>query len=288
MAEPDTGWDWRVLVFRPPAFRPDDLRLAGDLCSDPVTKAIRHGLLTFGSPVWCGGLRELPALVRAWWPLDALMVAIRQDALRFVEMLHWSEGLSAMERVFALERRSHLFRAEPSAAWAKFTEPQLTKGFAHFLNAPESDTRIRRVRALLKGLGAAKLGNDMNDVKVTAEALTAENKRIDLLIEWTDSADKRYAVAIEAKLDHVVTRDQLSAYSDHLDNCKCKVAKERRLLAVVSPRLSDHTAGELRNNTEWRWAAWRSLLLAHERALSDAFDDEEYRRFRRTLWNRTG
>ena len=217
------------------------------------------------------------------------MVAIRQDALRFVEMLHWPEGLSAMERVFALERRSHLFRAEPSAPWARFTEPQLTKGFAHFLNAPESDIRIKRVCALLKSLGAAELGNDMSsDVKVTAEAPTAGNKRIDLLIKWTDSANERYAVAIEAKLDHDVTSGQLLAYSDHLDNCKCKVAKERRLLAVISPHLSDRTAGELRDNPEWRWAAWWSLLLAHERALSDAFDDEEYRRFRRTLWDHTG
>ena len=284
MAEPDTDRDWRALAFRPPAFRPDDLRLAGDLCSDPVTKAIRHDLLSFGSPVWCDGLRELPALVRAWWPLDALTVAIRQDALRFVEMLHWSEGRSAMERVL-LKHCSRLFRAEPSVAWATFTEPQLTKGFAHFLNAPESGTRIRRVRALLKGLGAAKLGNDMSsDVKVTAEAPTAGNKRIDLLIEWTGSTNERYAVAIEAKLGHVVTSGQLPAYRVHLRN----VAKERRLLAVVSPHLSDHTAGALRRNREWRWAAWRNLLLAHERALPADSDDEAYLRFRRTLWDQTG
>ena len=212
------------------------------------------------------------------------MVAIRQDALRFVEMLHWSEGLSAMERVFALERCSRLFRAERSVPWATFTEPQLTKGFAHFLNAPESVTRIARVRALLKSLGAAELGNDMSDVTVTAEAPIAGNKRIDLLIEWTDSANERYAVAIEAKLGHVVTSGQLPAYRVHLRN----VAKECRLLAVVSPHLSDRTAGALRRNREWRWAAWRDLLLAHERALSADSDDEAYLRFRRTLWDQTG
>ena len=211
------------------------------------------------------------------------MAAIRQDALRFVEMLHWSEGHSAMERVL-LKHYSRLFRAEPSASWATFTEPQLTKGFAYFLNAPDSDTRIARVRALLKGLGAAKLGNDMNYVKVTAEASTAGNKRIDLLIEWTGSANERYAVAIEAKLGHVVTSGQLPAYRVHLHN----VAKERRLLAVVSPHLSDHTAGALRRNREWRWAAWRDLLLAHERALPVDSDDEAYLRFRRTLWDHTG
>ena len=247
MAEPDTGWDWTVLEFRAPAFRPDDLRLAGDLCCDPVTKAIRHGLLAFGSP-------------------------------------DWSAGVSAMERVFALKLLLRLFRTELAVDWATFTEPQLTRGFAHFLNADEPVTRIARVRALLKGLGAAEFADDMSDVTVTAEAPTAGNRRIDLLIEWTDSANKRYAAAMEAKLRHAVTSGQLPAYRIHLRN----IARERRLLLVVSPHLSDRTARALRRNREWRWVAWRDLLLAHERALPVDCDDEAYLRFRRTLWDHTG
>ena len=246
--KPDTGWDWRGLESRPPAFRPDDLRRAGALFSDPVIRAIRQG------------------------------------ALPFVERVEWSAGRSAMERVFALQRLLRLFRAKPSAPWATFTEPQLTRGFAHFLKADEPYTRVARIRALLTSLGAAELGSDMTDVAVTAEARTAGNKRIDLLIEWTDSADRCCAAAIEAKFGHAVTPGQLPAYRSHLRN----VARERRLLAVVAPRLSDRIARALRRNREWRWAAWRDLLLAHERVLPVACDDEDYLRFRRALWDHTG
>ena len=284
MAEPDTGWDWRALESRPPAFRPDDLRFAGDLCSDPVTRAIRHGLLSFASPAWCDDLRELPALAAAWRPSNALKVAIGRGALPFADTPDWCAGRSDMERVFALKRLLRIFRAHPSAPWTTFTEPQLTRGLAYFLNAPEPVTRIARIRALLTSLGAAELGNDMSNVRVTAEAPTARNKRIDLLIEWTGSSQMRYAAVIEAKFGHAITSGQLPAYRAHLR----KIAGERRLLAVVSPRRSAGTDRALRRNREWRWIAWRDLLLAHERVLPLDYDDEEYLRFRRTLWDQTG
>ena len=284
MAESDKIRDWSALEFQRPAFRPADLRLIGDMYADPVTKAVRNDVLAFGAPVWPDAIDQIPVLVAAGWSYDALEVAIRQGALRFAETLDWSVGFSALESTFALKREPHLFRAEPSVAWATFTEPQLTKGFAHFLNAAEPVTRIARVRALLKGLGAAELGNDMSEVMVTAEALTSRNKRIDLLIEWNDSSKKRYAAAIEAKLGHDVTSGQLPAYRNHLR----KIAKERRLLALVSPRPSRSSTRALQRNRDWRWIAWRDLLVAHERALPIDCDDEGYLQFRRTLWDHTG
>ena len=284
MAESDKVRDWSALEFRRPAFRPVDLRLIGDMYADPVTKAVRNDVLAFGAPVWSDAIDQLPVLVAAGWSSDALEVAISQGALRFAETLDWSVGFSALEGTFALKREPHLFRAEPPVAWTTFTEPQLTKGFAHFLKAAEPVTRIARVRALLKGLGAAELGNDMSEVMVTAEKLTSRNKRIDLLIEWNDSSKKRYAAAIEAKLGHDVTSGQLPAYRNHLR----KIAKERRLLAVVSPRPSRSSTRALRRNRDWRWIAWRDLLVAHERALPVDCDDEAYLQFRRTLWDHTG
>ncbi|MDD9982318.1 MAG: PD-(D/E)XK nuclease family protein [Gammaproteobacteria bacterium] len=284
MAESDKDCDWSALEFRRPAFCPVDLRLMGDPCADPLTKTVRNDVLAFGAPVWFDAIHQLPVLVSAGWSSNALELAIRRGALHFAEAVDWSAGFSALESAFALKREPHLFRAEPSAVWVtSFTEPQLTKGFAHFLNAVEPATRITRVRALLKGLGAAELGNDMSEVKVTAEAQTSRNKRIDLLIEWNDSSNKQYAAAIEAKLGHHVTSGQLPAYRTHLR----KFAEERRLLAVVSPRPSRATTRALQRNRDWRWIAWRDLLVAHERALPVDCDDEGYLRFRRTLWDQT-
>ena len=266
-----------------PAFFSADLRFIGNMFSDPLTRAIRNDVLSFRAPVWSGDARRVLAGIGDKRS-DAVAVAIRRGALSFAVAPDWSSGFQAIETVFVMKRAPHLFRAEPSVTWATFTEPQLTKGFARFLNDPEPVARIERVRALLKALGAARLGEGMTGVMVTAEAPTSGNRRIDLLIEWHDSSAQRHAVAIEAKLGHHVTSGQLPAYRNHLR----RVAKDRRLLVVVAPRMTGGTERSLRRNQDWRWVAWRDLLIAYERTLPVDYDDAEYLRFRRTLWDQTG
>ena len=280
-AESDrSAWPLRSRGF---AFDPADLRLVADLRSDPLTRAIRNNVLGFRSPAWSDEARQVLALMGESRS-DSVAVAIGRAALRFIETPDWSQGVLAHESAFALNRRLHLFRSEPSVIWATFTEPQLTKGFAYFLNAHDPTARTERVRALLKALGAAQLINDISEVMVTPEAATSGNKRIDLLIEWRDSFEQSYAVAIEAKLGHHVTTGQLCAYRNHLR----KIPNERRRLVVVSPRRTGHTDRSLQRNRDWRWMAWHDLLVGHERSLRDDHDDRAYLQFRRTLWDQTG
>ncbi len=264
-------------------FDPADLRLVAAYCSDPLTRAIRNHVLGFRSPAWSDEARTVLARMGESRS-DAVAVAIRRKALCFVETPNWSQGVLALESTFALNRRLHLFRSQPAAMWTTFLERQLTKGLAYFLNADDPTAQIGRVRALLKALGAAHLSNDISEVTVTPEAPTSGNKYIDLLIEWQDASELRYAVAIEAKLGHRVTTGQLRAYRNHLRN----VPNERRLLLVVSPRFTAHMDRSLRQNPDWSWMAWRDLLVAHERSLRDEDDDSAYRQFRRTLWDQTG
>ena len=281
MAEPRSNL--RRAEPRFPAFRTSELRFIGDMFSDPVTRAIRNDILAFRAPVWSEDARRVLAGLGDRRS-DAVAVAIRRGALRFAVTPDWSSGFQAIENIFVLKRTPHLFRAAPSVTWATFTEPQLTKGFARFLNAPEPVARIERVRALLKALGAPELGGGMTQIMVTAEAPTSGNRRIDLLIEWRDSSEQLYAAAIEAKLGHHVTRGQLPAYRNHLR----KIAKDRWLLVVVAPRLTAQIDRSLQRNPDWRWTTWRDLLIAYERALPVDHDDTEYLRFRRTLWDQTG
>ena len=283
MAEANTDGGTGPREFPGKPFDPADLRLFADLRSDPLTRAIRNNVLGFLSPAWSDEGRQVLG-VMGEGRSDAVSVAIRKGNLRFVETLDWSGGVLALKSAFTLNRRLHLFRSQPSVNWATFTEPQLTKGFAHFLNAHDPTARTERVRALLKSLGAAQLSSDISDVKVTAEAATTGNKRIDLLIEWQDSLERSFAVAIEAKLGHHVTTGQLSAYRNHLR----KIPNERRRLVVVSPRRTGHTDRSLQRNRDWRWMAWHDLLVAHERSLRDDHDDRAYLQFRRTLWDQTG
>ena len=159
------------------------MRLIGDMVSDPVMCAIRRDVFEFRGPVWSEDGHKALAFFGERMS-DAVAVAIGKGALSFSETLDWIEGYSDLERVFGLGRRPHFFRAEP-VVWAKFTEPQFTKGFAYFLDAPA--IRIQRVRALLTVLGAKELCEDMCDATVAAEALTAGNKRIDIAF-----ASRRY------------------------------------------------------------------------------------------------
>ena len=250
------------------------------MISDPVMRAIRRDVIQFRGPIWSEESRK--TLVSVGERLsDAVAMAIGKGSLSFSETLDWSRGYSALESTFELKRQPHLFRAEP-VVWARFTEPQFTKGFAYFLNIPA--VRIQRTRALLAALGGAELAKSMSNVEVTAEAPTSQDKRIDILIEWTDSKGRCYAAAIEAKLGHHVTSGQLPAYRNHLR----KIAKERRLLVVASPCRSRDTDEALQRNRDWRWMAWRDLLIAHERALPVECDDDAYLQFRRTLWDQAG
>ena len=194
----------------------------------------------------------------------------------------WSLALPALDSVFGTDLAHHLFHAEP-ITWARFTEPQITQGLAHFLTVPGRTTRLARTRALLTALDA-DLSEGMNEARVTAEEPAGGNRRIDLLIKWKDSSSRPHAAIVEAKFDHQVTSGQLPAYREYLR--KLKVEEERSLLIVVSPRLRPDTLKALGRNRRWRWIAWRDLLLAHDRALDGDDHDDAFRQFRRTLWDR--
>ena len=286
MSDLEAARDWH------PVFHPAALRMVGGLLSDPVTRALGSDTSRFRGPIWSEGR---PALASIGEMLSgALTMAIRRGVPFFQEQPDWSRGSAALCRVFGLDRRHHLFRAAPIDWGVKFHEPQFTKGFAHFLfhGVPERIKRNERTRALLKALGVEtalgiKLCKERSKAVVKAEEPTSRKKRIDLLIEWTDSSN-RIAVAIEAKLGHHVTSGQLPEYREHLQ--KKKVPEECRMLIVVSPRHDKNTRRALRRQRkgEWRWIAWRDLLIAHERALSGDYDDDAYRQFRRTLWDQAG
>ena len=86
MAGPRSDLRWKQTEFRLPAFRATDLRLIGDMCSDPLTKAIRNHVPAFRAPVWSDDARQVLVLLGESRS-DAVSAAIRRGALRFVETL---------------------------------------------------------------------------------------------------------------------------------------------------------------------------------------------------------
>ena len=282
------------------AFRNDALRMIGGLPGHPVTRAIRNGALRFDPPDWEDGhaaLRYLASLLS-----DALTRVIADRKLPSAPLPSWDCTRPALDRVFGIALHHHFLHAAP-LEWlqeVRLTEPQITRGFAHCLDADVRTTRTGRIRALLRALGSdpGDAGSSLREARVRSEVRAKANgKRIDLLIEWTDASRLKRGAVIEAKFGHHVTRGQLRDYRTHLGRIERDYRREvpanqqeRPLLFLVSPL---HEAGITRalrrqRSQDWRWMSWRSLLLAYDRSLDPDHDDDAFRQFRRTLWDRAG
>lgn len=280
------------------AFRLDALHMLGGGLHHPVTRAIRSDSLSFDPPDWTAGhaaLGHLASLLS-----NALTRVIADGSLRFEHSPNWDCARPALDRVFGLDLRHHFLHAAP-LEWlqeVRLTEPQITKGFAYFLNAEDRKIRTGRIRALLRALGSRSGDEDgrLREASVTPEA-PANGMRIDLLIEWTDTSGRRRGAVIEAKFGHDITAGQLPGYRIHLERIERDYRKptnfdprEHPLLFIVSPLRDSKVTralGRLRKK-DWRWMSWRSLLLAYDRVLHPDHDDDTFRQFRRTLWDRAG
>lgn len=241
--------DWRRAALPLPTFDPSSLHRVSRALADDLTRTLRSGAFAILRP---------PA---------------------------WANPRPAIDSVFRTDLAHHLFRADP-IAWVQLTETQITGGFVRFLNAPGKLGRLARTRALLTALGV-RLHDGVQTFEVRDEVQTRTRKRIDILVEWKDSSGIRCAAAIEAKVgDNGVSPGSLHAYRNHLE--RLGYTRQRRQLIFVSPRLHKKSHRALQRNREWRWVSWQDLFLTYDRALDGTHDDEEFRQFRRTAWNRAG
>ena len=286
----------RPIADTRPAFRRDALCTLGAYLHHPVTRAIRDDALRFDPPDWAGGRAALSRLASLL--SSALIRVITDRNLPFERSPSWDCVRPALDRVFGIDLAHHFLHAAP-LEWLRPTEPQVTKGFAHFLDAGGHTTRIGRIRALLRALGSDSGDPDsvLLETKVTPEASANKKRRIDLLIEWTDASSRKRGTVIEAKFDHRVVPGTLSAYRARLKRLESDYRSEvppnerERLLLFLVSRLRDaEITRALRRQwgRDWRWMSWRSLLLAYDRNLDPDHDDDAFRQFRRIVWDRAG
>jgi hypothetical protein len=195
----------------------------------------------------------------------------------------WAGMHDGLQRTFRLDKGEHFLRADP-IAWCNFTEPQITKGFTHFLNDGSHETRIGRVRALFAALSMDTAGG-IADPAAIAEAPAAGNLRLDILITWKDENGQARALAIEAKFGHHLTTGQLPAYRREVRKHNASEDLSGYLYVLSRATSRDRDGKSLRRNRDWRWVSWKGLLLRYERNLAITEDDEAFRVFRRTVWN---
>ena len=259
----------------------------------PLTRAIADNRFPVIQRDWTEGRRALQLLSGVL--SDEMMRVIRGKLLHFEDSSDWTRSRGAMASVFEFDLPHHLFHADP-VTWVMMTEPQATKTFAHFLGAGDRTLRSKRIQAFLRALGhsGGEGSEDLRAPRATPEASTNSQQRIDLLLEWQDADGLHRGAAIEAKFGHRILGKTLPRYREHLLQIEKSYRdepgrrEERPLLFVVSSRLRQHDEKALRKNRDWRWISWHSLLLAFDRALDEQHDDDDFRQFRRTLWDRGG
>lgn len=187
-------------------------------------------------------------------------------------------------RFYGLGRRGHALNASPHR-WVSLTEVQITRGFAHFLGAC-----AERNGAFLRALSPDICWPDnLVDVSAQAEAPTGSG-RIDLQITGT-VAGQRWGATVEAKLSHRLVNG-LSAYAAHAAKLGVRLdgpPGDTGVLIILGCRRSADVQARLvrPRRRAWRFLSWDTFLRRLERNLCPATDDEDFRRFRRTVWEQT-
>lgn len=96
----------------------------------------------------------------------------------------WPQGARAMATVFKDLGESHCLHLAPHA-WAEFHEPQITRGFVHFLKSGGAQQQLARAIAFVKA-ATLSAGSDhaaIDCFKPQSARCAAEEERVDILVE---------------------------------------------------------------------------------------------------------
>lgn len=200
------------------------------------------------------------------------------------DVSRWSE---AIPRHFGAEAAPHFFSVEPHR-WLRLSEVQITTGLAGFLDAGGSS----RILAFLGALVPDRQWPMVLERPRALSEVPAGNGRIDLVVSG-HSGGRVWGAVVEAKLGHHARDNPLRAYrSFALSSRMSLVAKEglepTAALRIVGQNHCRSTRRRLARNKDWSFVDWRTVLRRFELRLRDLDDDTEFRRFRRTIWERTG
>lgn len=234
--------NWRVLAqWTPRPFDPEAFAVVGKKAQE-AEKAIRNGL---------------EEITLAGWPQRS-----RDLADHF--------GTAAPTSCFAVQPHE----------WASFLEPQITRGFAHFLMAGDRRERHARCLAFVRAALACHGNRDLpEDFAFTAVEVEAEEERIDLLVQLEGPAGT-FGAVVEAKFGHRLT-DQLRKAEDHVLKVR-RWRKPQSAFLVLSRE--PIASGHVYMRDTWHSASWWTFLRHLDDRIAEASDCEDYRRFRRTVW----
>lgn len=213
-----------------------------------------------------------------------------RDAIHLAEHLarfigHSSQRSAAVVRYYHADTAAHSFNVEPHH-WLRLTEVQITTGLAGFLGAGGG----ARILAFLRALVPDRDWPAALDRPLARSEVPAGNGRIDLILSG-HSGGRVWGAVVEAKLGHHARDNPLQAYRGlALSSRMSLVSKDgiepTAALRIVGQNRCRSTQHRLAMNKDWSFVDWQTLLRRFEHQLRDLDDDIEFRRFRRTLWER--
>ena len=208
----------------------------------------------------------------------------------------WSSQVSALSHFLGSDHvtKSNAYQA-PSTYWGFYpTEPQITKGWAHFLSEDLTDAEKRAIvshfcNAMCRSSGLLDMIvslEEATEIKVQSE-VQAQKKFIDLFISWKDKEGRQDGFVVELKFGHKVTPGQLPTYRNSTKK-KLKNGLENRYF-VIEPQTRLSTQKSLRRNRDWRLSNWDGFLRVFEQDLplvGSTNRNEQFAAFRKMIWEK--
>lgn len=192
---------------------------------------------------------------------------------------------SALRRFMSGGAKISALDVEPTP-WLRMTETQITRPMADFLN----DGGPARTMAFLRALPCTGVAlPDAFDTCLARAEVTAVGGRVDLLVTGRHGS-RTYGAALEAKIGHRLD-NPLGAYATVARDAGLAVAGRSRsrptgVLVVLARSPKESTRKRLSRNSGWRFVHWSGFLRRFERELANGADDDDFRAFRRQIWDR--
>lgn len=249
--------------------------------------ALAGRLYAWSTGALAAGQRLLPPWgLRIGSEARAAIPILRQ---RFPIGSSWSAGLAAVRRLYGLDAAGSAL-AVPPFKWLRITEPNAVAMLAEFIRAGGTP----RILAFLRALGpGVHWPTGITGVEIATEVPVSDKRgsgRIDLLIS-AQNERKHLMVVLEAKFGHHSKDNPFSTYASiarrwlQQKSASGSVAGEL-LLLIVAPAEPQRIAQPALRRQGWHFMSWQGLLRRFEIAHRGLPDDLDFRRFRRTLWDK--
>ena len=215
-------------------------------------------------------------------PADTALSALLANP--FVSLFDRSPNFLDITMLFGLDRVGHCFTEAP-LDWTNFLEPQITKGFVHFLETGRRAERNARCIAFASAAWRLVHGErpKFENLPILKVLAIPEDGRCDIIVEL-HTPDGVIGIVIEAKFGSSLSDHQLRSYRMHALQRPGWDPVHTLFLVLLRDR-KEQDRRVLKENPDWHWGRWWDFLQLLEEETTKSNDDRCYRQFRRTVWS---